>query len=239
MRVRATQRDDFPTQARAVQRLLVFARLPRRGQVKSRIARALGDERTLEIYEAMLADLLSSIGISDTALAIEVLWTAEGAVTGAELRRSFGDHDLATQAGRDLGERLVTAFSERILFDRAEKVIAIGTDDPTLTRADIEVAFQLLDSCEWVLGPASDGGYYLIGCRGESFFTRVFEDIDWGTSSVLDTTRERLRTRNQTAAILPVRRDLDEVEDLQAFARAGSATNATRLHQLLEREGIA
>jgi len=223
----------FPTTVRPKEKLLVFARVPQRGRVKSRIARELGEERTLQLYQAMLADLLDSVGDSSSHSEVEILWTADGEVGGDELRKWFGDRELSTQTGRDLGERLVTAFSERILFDKTEKVIAIGTDAPTLGREEIELAFQLLDSCDWVLGPAMDGGYYLIGCREEAFFTRAFEEIEWGSSTVFEATRERLRTRNRTVAILPVRNDLDEMSDLRSFGASRESAQARRLHRLL------
>lgn len=232
MRATPTQLPTFPTTVRPVEKLLVFARVPRLGQVKSRIGDELGHEQALRLYEAMLADLLDGVG-SSNRFDVEVLWTADGEVSGEELSRCFGDRELAMQAGDDLGIRLSTAFSERILFHQAEKVIAIGTDDPTLTRHDIETAFQLLDSCEWVVGPAGDGGYYLIGCRGESFFPGVFDGIDWGSSSVFEQTHEHLRTSKRTVAMLPVRTDLDRVEDLHTFRLSERASKARRLHQIL------
>lgn len=233
MRVTPTQLPTFPTTVRPTEKLLVFARVPRLGQVKSRIGHELGRKQALRLYEAMLADLLDGVGSSNPLFDVEVLWTADGEVSGEELSRWFGDRELAMQAGDDLGVRLSTAFSERILFHQAEKVIAIGTDDPTLTRHDIETAFQLLDSCEWVIGPADDGGYYLIGCRGDCFFPDVFDGVDWGSSSVFEQTREHLRTRKRTVAVLPMRTDLDRVEDLHSFCRSEQASKARRLHEML------
>jgi hypothetical protein len=186
--------------------------------VKSRIAIDLGDERTLELYEAMLRDLLDSIGTSSDELEVEVLWTASGRVTGAELEQYFGDRPLARQAGETLGDRLAVAFSERIFFHRAEKVIAIGTDDPSLTRDAVERAFLLLESCDWVIGPAEDGGYYLIGCRGASFESSVFRGIEWGTSAVLEASIDRIRDTGGTIALLPHRRDIDLVDDLRSYS---------------------
>lgn len=208
----------FATRPPPRNRLLIFARVPEQGRVKSRLARELGEARTLELYEAMVSDLLASIGSASFDLEIEVLWTGSEEVSGSLLERHFGDRPLARQAGETLGDRLAVSFGERIFFHRAEKVIAIGTDDPSLTREAVERAFLLLDSCDWVIGPAEDGGYYLIGCRAASYDSSIFRDIEWGTSEVLETTISRIRETGSSMALLPHRRDIDIVEDLRMYS---------------------
>jgi uncharacterized protein len=201
------------------QRLLVFARLPELGQVKTRLASAIGDERALAVYEAMLRELIGSIGESNPETEIEFLWAPTPRANGESLRRAFAHHSVAMQTGNDLSERLSMAFSERFYFHRTEKIIAIGVDDPTLSRALIDDAFALLDSCEYVVGPAKDGGYYLIGCRALSFDPDVFTGIEWGTSRVLAETLQKIRALGSTMALLPERYDIDTVEDLERFER--------------------
>ncbi|HEX6159398.1 MAG TPA: TIGR04282 family arsenosugar biosynthesis glycosyltransferase, partial [Thermoanaerobaculia bacterium] len=187
------------------QRLLVFARLPERGAVKTRLAREVGDDRALAIYEAMLADLLDSIGPSTPETEIEILWAPTPYASGDRLRRAFRDHALAIQTGQTLGDRLSMALSERFFFHRTEKILCIGVDDPDLPRELLDHAFALLDSCEWVVGPATDGGYYLIGCRALSYRSEIFAGIDWGTERVLAQTLERIATEQQSVALLPER----------------------------------
>src|SRR2546430_15168879 len=155
----------FPTIAPPPQRLLIFARVPELGHVKTRLARDVGDERALVIYESMLRDLLQSIGPSTEETEIEVMWVPTPIANGDTLHRAFGDCALAMQTGDTLSERLSMAFSERFFFQRTQKIVAIGVDEPLLTRRLIDHAVELLESCDWVLGPAGDGGYYLIGCR--------------------------------------------------------------------------
>lgn len=212
---------SFPTTRRPRQKLLVFARVPELGAVKTRLARTIGQERALEAYRAMISDLLRSLdGLSDD-IEVEVLWSGTEAVDGAALRAAFGERALAMQAGTTLEQRIVAAFSERIIFHQAAKVIAIGIDEPSLPGAMVDHAFRLLDSCEWVLGPAADGGYYLVGCRGDAFRTEVFRDIPWGTDTVFARTRDKIRAIGASTAILPVRADIDLEDDLRAFpARA-------------------
>ena len=209
----------FATVPPPPQRLLVFARLPELGRVKTRLAAEVGDERALAIYEAMLRDVVHGIGDSSPELEIEFLWPPSPNANGTLLRRAFAQHNVAMQTGTTLGDRLSMAFSERFFFHRTKKIIAIGVDDPLLPRELIDHAFALLDSCEYVVGPASDGGYYLFGCRALSFDPSVFADIAWGTSSVLETTLARIAAMNRTVALLPERMDVDTAVDLERYAQ--------------------
>jgi uncharacterized protein len=207
----------LPTIPPPPERLLVFARLPEPGRVKTRLARDIGDERALVLYEAMLRDTLRGIGGASKSLEIEVMWAPTPAANGDALRRAFGERPLAMQTGETLGDRLSMAFSERFFFHRTEKIIAIGVDDPALDRQLLDHAFALLESCEWVVGPATDGGYYLIGCRAAAYNAEAFLDVAWGTSSVLSATLAKIGSWTSTVAVLPERRDIDECEDLRAY----------------------
>jgi rSAM/selenodomain-associated transferase 1 len=210
----------FPTVPPPQQRLLVFARLPEPGKVKTRLAAEVGDARALAVYEAMLREVLGTIGASTPETEIEMLWPPTPAASGALLRRAFGQHATAMQTGATLGDRLSMAFSERFFFHRTEKIVAIGVDDPLLPRELLDHAFALLDSCEYVVGPAEDGGYYLIGCRALSFEPEVFRGIAWGTPAVLAETIRKIAATGRTCAVLPQRSDIDTAEDLERYARA-------------------
>lgn len=219
----------FQTVPPPPQRLLVFARLPELGRVKTRLASEIGDERALAVYEAMLRDLIASIGESTPELEIEFLWPPTADANGAALRRAFAHHAVAMQTGADLSDRLAMAFSERFFFHRTEKIIAIGADDPTLPRELIDHAFSLLDSCEYVIGPAADGGYYLFGCRALAFDVEVFHDIDWGSDSVFATTMKKIAENMRTVAVLPERYDIDVAEDMERFAAEGHEGEVARV----------
>lgn len=227
----------FPTTSRPRQKLLIFARVPELGRVKTRLETELGKNRTLQIYKAMLHDLLTSIGPPSEDLDIEVMWTADQEVGGETLRRFFGIYPLARQAGAGLGDRLAISLGERVYFHEAEKVMAIGVDDPTLSRSSIELAFKLLDSCDWVVGPATDGGYYLIGCRSAAFTPEVFSAIPWGSANVYRLTHDKIRAAGSTLAVLTQRRDIDVPDDLREFASRVGAGHG-RLGALLAQEGI-
>lgn len=211
----------FPTVPPPTQRLLVFARLPELGKVKTRLAAEVGEARALAVYEAMLRDLLAGIGTSSPDLQIEVMWAPTPAANGETLRSAFGAHAVAMQTGAGLGDRLSMALSERFFFHLTQKIVVIGVDDPSLSRELIDHAFALLDSCEYVLGPAADGGYYLIGCRSLSYDPEVFQGIDWGTRTVLAATLARIAELERTVALLPLRRDIDTAADLELSIAEG------------------
>jgi len=226
----------FATVPPPPERLLVFARLPELGKVKTRLARSIGAAKALAVYEAMLRDLLASIGTSSETMEIEVMWAPSETADGALLARAFGSYSTAMQTGETLGDRLAMAMSERFFFHRTEKIVAIGVDDPRLSRATIDSAFALLDSCEWVLGPATDGGYYLIGCRAGAFDSAVFAGVQWGSPSVLRETLARIGASQQTVAQLPERYDIDVEDDLRRYA---AAREEGELGELLRSWGFA
>lgn len=213
----------------AKQRLLLFARLPERGRVKTRLAAAIGDDRALAVYEAMLRDVLAGLGSFRDGTELEVMWAPTEQANGDTLSRAFGDRNLAMQTGEDLGDRLSMAFSERFFFHRTQKILAIGVDEPRLGRETIDHAFALLDSVDWVVGPAADGGYYLIGCRAAAFDAEVFSGIEWGTSTVFAATMARIGGGESTVAVLPERADIDVVEDLRRFAAEPNDGELARL----------
>jgi rSAM/selenodomain-associated transferase 1 len=225
----------FPTVPPPPQRLLVFARLPELGKVKTRLAADIGDDRALAVYEAMLRDVIGGIGESSEDTEIEFLWPPTPTANGAALRRAFAHHAVAMQTGPDLGDRLSMALSERFVFHRTQKIVAIGVDDPTLDRRLIDYAFALLDSCEYVIGPAEDGGYSLLGCRALAFDSTVFTGIDWGTPTVFDTTMERIATLGRTVAVLPERYDIVSGADLERYSLEGRNGELGRLLQEWEK----
>jgi rSAM/selenodomain-associated transferase 1 len=210
----------FSTIPPPAQRLLVFARLPERGRVKTRLAESIGEDAALAAYETMLRDLLASIGRPTPEVEIEILWAPTEVANGASLANSFGDLPTAMQTGATLGDRLSMALSERFFFHATQKIVAIGVDDPSLPRMLIDHALALLDSCEWVLGPTEDGGYYLIGCRAAAFDPAIFQDIAWGTPSVFTTTISKIAEWQSTVAVLPFRWDIDVVEDWERYRTA-------------------
>lgn len=177
-------RRVFATVPPPSQRLLVFARLPEPGN------------------DHVHHQLLANIATSTPDLEIEVMWPPTEGANGERLRRAFGAHATAMQTGEGLGDRLAMAFSERFFFHRTEQIVVIDADHAQLTRELIDHAFALLESVEYILGPAN-GSYSLFGCRALSFDPSVFEDIDWNTPAVLRQTLDRIANLKRTVAVLP------------------------------------
>ena len=185
--------------------LIIFARNPVKGSVKTRLAVHIGAEAALEIY----LQLLKHVGevTKEIQAAKEVHFSEAIPLAGP-----WNDYKRKLQKGVGLGERMEQAFKEGFLKGYRQ-IVLIGSDLPELTREDLKQAFEALDTNEYVLGPATDGGYYLIGMK--SLNSKLFRQITWGSSTVLRQTIEKIK--NKPLSLLEKRRDLDTYEDLLGF----------------------
>ncbi len=199
-------------------RLLLFARAPVAGEVKTRLIApdGLTADGAALLHRAFVGDL--SHRFADGAWETVLMWALEpGEAPPADLAPD--SMAWRRQEGRDLGERLYRglAWAAR----DAVAVAAVGSDHPELSAARVEGAFAWLETgCDLVLGPARDGGYYLIGLRREALHRRLFEGIRWSTSSVLAATVAHADQLGLSVRQLPVEGDVDTVADL-ARLRAG------------------
>lgn len=190
-------------------RVLLFAKAPRAGRVKTRLARQIGEQRAVALYRAIGSSVATAVAGTHP---LTVWFDPPGAEE--EMRAWLGDHEFRPQPEGDLGERMACAFREH--FARGEQpVIAIGADVPGITAAVIADAERLLKQAEVVLGPALDGGYYLIGLRAPR--EELFQGMPWGSARVLRATEERCERLGLSAARLDPLRDLDTPEDLDAL----------------------
>ncbi len=199
----------------------VFAKWPAPGQVKTRLAEAASDEWAVRVATAFLADTLDRLDRIDARRLI-AFTPAEAEASFAELAR--GRYDLTPQGPGDLGERLARFVAARL--GEGTAAVVVGTDSPTLPPAFVEQAFEELRHADIVLGPATDGGYYLVGCR--RLHPSLFSAIDRGGASVLQQTVERLADPAWRLAVLPPWYDIDDLQDWQmlvghlaALRRAG------------------
>jgi rSAM/selenodomain-associated transferase 1 len=205
-------------------RLAVFARWPTPGAVKSRLSPALPSPLNLDLYRAMLRDALAAASGSGAAERF-LSWDDAPAGSGLEPPDGFV---ARSQRGHDLGERLTHALDE-LLAGTGARVVVIGADCPELTPGILREAFDALGPADLVLGPASDGGYYLIGLRRPA--PALFASIAWGTASVLEQTLDRARRSGLETALLGGLADLDTPDDLVRFAaRCALAGDATGRH---------
>jgi Uncharacterized protein conserved in bacteria len=200
-------------------RLLVFAKVPRPGHVKTRLVPALGARGAARFYRRLLWYTLTMA--TQSRLCPVELWCAPSMNHPffTACRREF-QLRLRLQQGKDLGERMDHAF--RICLQESAYAVIIGADCPALKIQDIRTALEALASAqEAVLGPAQDGGYVLIGLRQP--VSRLFCKMAWGGSQVLKMTRQRLRQQGLKWMELEERWDVDRIEDLQRLKRVGLA----------------
>ncbi len=189
--------------------VLLFAKAPRPGLVKTRLARDIGDLPALKVYRSLGARVAAAVG---NVYRITVWYEPHDAE--GEMRMWLGDWDYRAQGEGNLGERMRVAFSAHFACgDRP--VIVIGADTPGVDAAVIAEAEEALRSADAVFGPALDGGYYLIGLN--RLFAKLFQGIPWGTATVLADTLERCQRVGVTVALLQPLRDVDTVTDLQAL----------------------
>ena len=197
-------------------RLLILSKAPDPGAVKTRLIPLLGINGAARLYAAMLqrcVDSLASAGLCPVDL-----WCAP--TTGhpffIDCRQRYGV-SLQQQAAGGLGQRMAQALGTTL--QQSGYAVLVGADCPGLAIADIEEALlALAQGIDVVLGPALDGGYYLVAMRHNHGF--LFEDIPWGTAEVLRMTESRLRARGCSWHLLARRRDLDTPEDYVAWRAA-------------------
>ena len=192
----------FPTSKKA---LIIFTRNPELGKVKTRLAKSVGDESALKIYKFLLKH---TVEITEKLNVDKYVFYSENMH-----RDDIWNPDIfrkKLQTGYDLGERMYNAFSE--LFGMGyEKAIIIGSDMFDLNQRDLETAFDALETTPLVIGPATDGGYYLLGMK--ELNSDIFQNKDWGTSTVLEATLKDLN--DEKYVLLEERNDIDYFEDVK------------------------
>lgn len=195
-------------------RIVVFAKAPIVGLVKTRLIPALGAETAMHLHCALLRHTLATV--CSTSHPVE-LWCSPDSdhVFFSQLITQL-PVTLHNQTGVDLGERMAEAFADALT--RSNYVLIIGSDCPAITQDDIETAFVKLRERDAVLGPATDGGYWLIGLY--RLDRLLFEGVNWGSSTVLNETLARLRQLDWRWQLLSERSDVDRPEDLNLLPTA-------------------
>jgi hypothetical protein len=188
--------------------VLVFVRAPEAGRVKTRLAAGIGAPAALRVYVRLAEHALAQARASGAAVRVHFTPADAGEAVRAWLGPGAA---YLPQAEGDLGERMRGAFDAAFAAG-FRRVVVIGSDLPELSPELLRRAFALLDGREAVLGPARDGGYYLLGLRRP--VPDVFHGIAWSTAEVLGATVARLRATGIEPALLETLADLDEAADL-------------------------
>ncbi len=192
--------------------ILLFAKAPRAGSVKRRLSAVIGDEAAVAAYRAVGRRVALQVA---ECYPLTVWYDPPDAE--AEMRRWLGAHEFRPQVAGDLGQRLGHAFDAHFALGGRDGggVVALGADAPDVNRSTIEVALEALEHADVVVGPALDGGYYLLGLRRP--VPELFVDIPWGTASVLQVTMQACERCHLVVRQLETLRDLDTAADLEAL----------------------
>jgi uncharacterized protein len=190
--------------------LILFARDPILGKVKTRLSPFLEEDVVLKLYTCFLQDSLDNIRQVENV--DRFVGVAPSNESGFFNRTLGSDIRMFVQEGENLGDKMRWAIQDRFA-EGYERVIIIGSDSPSLPASYISQAVG--SDKDMVLGPSTDGGYYLIGMQGK--VVEVFNDVTWGTETVLQETCGHLAQNRASLELLPVWYDIDTPEDLKFF----------------------
>jgi uncharacterized protein len=197
-----------------VEKLIVFAKAPRPGQVKTRLAHAVGEERACQIYRQLLTKVSGSL---KSLANVEFHVSPASDLHAVDPWLQPGWRTVAQGAG-DLGQRLMHAFAQSFKTG-ARKVTIIGSDCPYLQPKDIQQAWRELNPHDLVLGPATDGGYWLIALKQPT--PELFEGVPWSSDQVLAETLKRAKQLKLKVQLLRILSDIDTLEDWREYERGG------------------
>ena len=181
--------------------LIIFARPLKVGAVKRRLAKVIGDKMALVLYAKMFNITLEAAQSSSGEL---ILYYSE--------QPDFNEGKYQIQSGNNIGERMNHAITQEFSAEKFQHVCLIGSDCPDINTDLLDQAFESLKDVDVVIGPASDGGYYLIGMKKPH--PELFSKITWSTSSVLSSTIKNCLRLGLSYHLLEELSDLDEVEDI-------------------------
>jgi rSAM/selenodomain-associated transferase 1 len=209
----------MPKRELITNRLLIFTRYPQPGTAKTRLMPALGAEGAAKLQRQMTEHTLEQVKqVADNQpLSVEIWFAGSGdESTNRQLMQDWLGEEwrYCAQSGEDLGQRLIQAIASAFGAGM-QRVVTIGTDCPELDASRIQQAFEQLQQYDIVLGPATDGGYYLIGLR--QFTPELFQQIAWSSEIVLQQTVKLAEALGLTIAYLDPLTDIDRPEDLAVW----------------------
>ncbi len=205
-----------PSPKKVAETLLVFARHPFPGQVKTRLIPALGEEGAAELYRNMAVRTVTACRRVRLMRGTTLRVCFAGDSVDAMAHWLGRDIAFEPQTSGDLGVRMKTAFA-KAFHEGAGAVLLVGTDCPDLDASVLNEGFEALHHHDLVLGPASDGGYYLIGMKQSH--ASLFDGIAWSTNTVLESTLERASLERLDVVCLDVLHDVDTADDLIHWLR--------------------
>lgn len=188
--------------------LLIFIRNPELGKVKTRLAQDLGPDEALRVYRKLLEHTRK---VAQSVLVDRFLFYSNF----IDREDSWPEPDFKKflQSNGDLGDRMLRAFE--LGLSQCKKAVIVGSDCPGLTPQILQTAFEQLEEHDFVIGPAMDGGYYLIGMK--KITRELFQDMTWSTERVFQETTERMKAMGSKYYVLPTLSDIDYAEDWKKY----------------------
>lgn len=192
--------------------LIVFLKYPEAGKVKTRLAKDVGDQRAAEIYSRMSKTIIENV-LDASGYRTIIFYNPPEKEN--EIRDWLGNKQcpITPQAGETLGDKIVDAFTQ-VFSSGADKAVIIGTDCIDVSSETITQAINSLEDVDVVLGPAVDGGYYLLGLNNH--IPEIFQEIEWSTDRVLNQTLERIKDKKLSFELLKTLKDIDTLDDFNS-----------------------
>jgi len=220
-------------------RLVVFAKIPQPGGVKTRLAESVGPETACELYRTWVPPFVREL-LRGGSASLEVSlapstkdMSDEKAILDRAMTWIPGVIDWSFQTGDGLGARLASAFEKQ--FDRGwKRVLALGSDSPHLSWNDLKRCIDLIESRDLVLGPTEDGGYYAVGMKSRP--GDLFNGVRWSSSMTLEDTRSKAESQGWSVGLGPVNYDIDTIDDLNRLIRERAVDCWTQLENLLKED---
>jgi rSAM/selenodomain-associated transferase 1 len=216
--------------------VIFYVKWPQKGRVKTRLSREVGGDCAVALYRCFILDLADTL----KKLSQDVILCYSPKDAEAQFRSWLGERfHYLPQTDGDLGTRMNESFV-RAFAKGYKRALLIGSDTPDLSVEDLQQAFKELEENDAVIGPAVDGGYWLIGFQSGSFTPCVFEGISWSTKTVFSETMKRFRGENLRVWELPERMDIDSLDALSIWyeGRNPLSKAASRTRSYLERTQI-
>ncbi len=191
--------------------LIIFIKHPEPGKVKTRLARDIGETKATRIYSYMAETIIDKTSDPINYITI-IFYDPPGKVEEIKNWINKREVQYLPQTGSNLGDKISNAF-EKVFTMGTNKAVIIGSDCIDVSKDIINEALSSLESTDVILGPAEDGGYYLLGLS--KFVPEIFQDIEWSTENVLRQTIEKISENNLKFNLLKSLKDIDTVDDLK------------------------
>ena len=196
------------------QTVLIFIKYPLAGKVKTRLGKIIGDKLAALFYSSFVKDILEKL--EQTKVSITLCYDPFRPLE--QYKEWLGSKHFIPQRGESLGERMENAFQDTFAGN-CTSCILIGSDIPGIDPQIVQDGLESLKKSTACIGPAHDGGYYLIGFQKDNVSTNIFENMKWSTDSVFKTTIQRLKNDKIYPTILPYYSDVDTLDDLHKLMK--------------------